>query len=51
MADLREKLIKELPKGATIISSTFFIPEWTPEKVIEVDNLLYKTKIFIYKKR
>ncbi len=49
MARLRGKFLKELPKGATIISSTFFIPDWEPEKVIDLGGL-WKTRLFVYRK-
>lgn len=47
MKRLKAKFEKELKKGSLIVSHTFAIPGWTPEKAIEVDDL-YKTKIYFY---
>ena len=49
MSKLKEKFERELPSGAVIISSTFFIPDWEPEKTIDLDGL-WKTRIFVYRK-
>ena len=49
MSKLKEKFERELPSGAVIISSTFFIPGWEPEKTIDLDGL-WKTRIFVYRK-
>lgn len=49
MSKLKEKFEKELPSGTIIISSTFFIPDWKPEKTIDLEGL-WKTRIFVYRK-
>jgi len=38
MSKLKEKFERELPSGAIIISSTFFIPDWESEKTIDLDG-------------
>lgn len=47
MEQLKEKMEKELSKECLVISHTFAVPSWKPEKVIEVDDL-YSTKIYLY---
>lgn len=49
MAKLAEKFRKELPLGATVISSTFFIPDWEPEKISDIVGF-WNTRIFVYRK-
>ena len=49
MSKLKEKFENELPSGALIISSTFFIPDWKPEKTIDLEGC-WKTRIFVYRK-
>ncbi|MFH1158226.1 MAG: SAM-dependent methyltransferase [Pseudomonadota bacterium] len=49
MAELKEKFERELPSGAVIISSTFFIPGWEPEKTVDLEGW-WKTRIFVYRK-
>jgi hypothetical protein len=48
MNKLQTKLKQELCSGTWIISHTFALPGWLPEKVIEVQDL-YHTKIYLYK--
>jgi len=48
MVNLRDKFQEELKPGTWVISNTFAIPEWTPETILEVDDL-YHTKIYLYK--
>lgn len=45
---LRAKLEKELKPGTWVISNTFAMPGWTPQKIFEVEDL-YRTKIYLYK--
>ena len=47
MAALRDKFLRELPPGALIISSTFFIPDMPNKDIVTVDGW-WKTKIFVY---
>jgi len=49
MERLKEKFRAELPPGATIVSSTFFISGWEPEKTIDLGGW-WKTRIFVYRK-
>ncbi|WP_456433826.1 hypothetical protein [Thermosulfuriphilus sp.] len=46
MKPLAEKLDRELPEGATVISCNFPLPGWRPEKIIKVEDPIY-----FYKKR
>lgn len=48
MRKLKKKFQNELKPGTLVISNTFAIPGWVPEKVVEVEDL-YKTKIYIYR--
>lgn len=48
MKKLKEKFKHELKPGTWVISHTFAIPGWKPERIIVVNDL-YKTKIYIYK--
>lgn len=47
MRSLKPKLEKELPNGAFVISNTFAIPGWTPEKTYVINDI-YKTKVYRY---
>jgi hypothetical protein len=49
MAKLKDKLEKELPSGARVVSSTFFIPGWEPLITVDVKGL-WDTRIFVYRK-
>lgn len=49
MARLKDKFLRELPPGARVISSTFFIPGWEPEKTEDVKGL-WDTRIYLYRK-
>lgn len=48
MQKLKVKFSEELKPGTLIISNTFAIPGWRPEKVIVVKDL-YRSRIYIYK--
>lgn len=48
MVNLSSKLKKELRPGSFIISHTFALPEWTPEKIIYVNDF-YRTPIYLYR--
>ena len=47
MEKLREKFETELQAGAWVISHTFAVPGWKPERVVEVSDL-YRTKVYVY---
>jgi len=48
MERLKKKLQNELSTGTVIISNTFAIPGWEPDRVIKVPDF-YRTKIYVYK--
>jgi trans-aconitate methyltransferase len=47
MQRLKLKFLNELKPGCVIISNTFAIPGWKPEKIIEVQDI-YRSKIYVY---
>jgi len=47
MAKLEEKFLRELPKGAQVISSTFHCPQWKPIRTIDIKRL-FNAQIFVY---
>jgi trans-aconitate methyltransferase len=47
MRQLKYKFQKELQPGAWVVSNTFAIPGWIPEKVVTLDDL-YHTKVYLY---
>ncbi|MEI8364936.1 MAG: class I SAM-dependent methyltransferase [Parachlamydiaceae bacterium] len=47
MLRLRHKFESELRPGTWVISNTFALPDWTPETVVELDDI-YRTKIYLY---
>lgn len=49
MKRLAGKFRAELPADAILVSSTFFVPDWAPEKVLDVQGL-WNTRIFVYRK-
>jgi hypothetical protein len=49
MARLKNKFLAELPQQGTVISSTFFIPDWTPAHTESVKGL-WRTDIFVYRR-
>jgi len=49
MKKLSVKLRNELKVGAVVISNTFALPDWKPEKVVEVGDM-YVSKIYVYRK-
>jgi phospholipid N-methyltransferase len=50
MAKLKEKFLKELPENATVVSSTFYIPDFPAEKTEKIKGL-WNTEIFVYRKK
>lgn len=48
MKRLREKFEKEMKSGAFVITNTFAIPKWTPEKVIQINDL-WRSSIYLYR--
>jgi hypothetical protein len=47
MARLAPKLLAELPPGARVITHTFALRGWKPERTLQVDDL-YRTPIYVY---
>lgn len=47
MQRLKEKFEKELQAGAFVITNSFAIPGWIPDKVVEVDDF-FKSTIYLY---
>ncbi len=47
MERLKEKFEKELKPGAFVITNTFAIPGWKPDKVLIVDDL-WRSQIYLY---
>ncbi|MFL5343765.1 MAG: SAM-dependent methyltransferase, partial [Hyalangium sp.] len=47
MARLAPKLLAELPPGARVLSHTFALRGWKPERSLVVDDL-YRTPIYLY---
>ncbi len=50
MEKLKQKFERELPDGALIISSTFFIPGWDPVAVKDLEGV-WNTRLYIYRKK
>jgi hypothetical protein len=48
MMKLKPKFERELKPGAIIISNTFAIPEWKPERIVEPGDM-YRTKVYVYR--
>lgn len=49
MSKLKKKFENELKLGTIVVSHTFAIPGWIPEKVVSVNDL-WRTKIYLYRK-
>jgi predicted RNA methylase len=49
MSQLRKKFEQELQQGVFVVTHTFAVPGWVPEKVVDTADL-YHSKIYIYKK-
>lgn len=48
MRRLKTKFEKELKPGTWIVTNTFAIAGWKPEKIYEIPDL-YRTRIYVYK--
>jgi len=48
MKQLKNKLESELTPGSWVVSNTFSVPGWTPEKVLDSGDL-YHNKIYVYR--
>lgn len=49
MEKLKEKFERELKEGCWVISNTFAVPGWEPEKVVVLEDW-YRTKVYLYRK-
>jgi hypothetical protein len=47
MKNLKPKFEQELRHGAVVISNTFAVPLWKPQRVVELNDM-YRTKIYLY---
>lgn len=47
MYPLKVKFEQELRPGSLVVSSTFAVPGWKPDQIIEVNDI-YHSKIYIY---
>jgi SAM-dependent methyltransferase len=45
---LRPKLVRELMPGARIVSNTFSMMEWKPDKEVEVNNGYFSRKVYLW---
>ena len=50
MSLLHDKFNEELRPGAVVISNTFSLPGWSPEKVVTLPDA-YGTPVYLYKVR
>jgi hypothetical protein len=48
MTKLEPKFERELKSGAIVISNTFAIPEWKPERIVESGDI-YRTRVYVYR--
>ena len=48
MEKLKSKFEKELMEGSIVISNTFAVPGWVPEKTIIINDL-YRTPVYLYR--
>lgn len=49
MTKLKSKLETELRPGTIVITNTFAVPDWKPEKIAEVADI-YRSKIYFYQR-
>jgi hypothetical protein len=49
MTKLKNKFEKELKPGTIVVSNTFAVPGWKPDRVVEVNDF-YRTNIYIYRR-
>jgi hypothetical protein len=47
MEKLKPKFEKELRPGTVVISNTFAVPQWKPQRVVELKDI-YRSKIYLY---
>jgi hypothetical protein len=47
MVRLKAKFESELRAGAVVVSNTFAVPQWKPQRVVELRDM-YRTKIYLY---
>lgn len=49
MSRLRGKLEQELRPGALVVSNTFAVPGWKPERTVRVGDV-YGTRVYVYRR-
>jgi precorrin-6B methylase 2 len=49
MSRLKEKLERELKPGALVVSNTFAVAGWKPERIIGLGGL-YGTRVYVYRR-
>jgi len=49
MQKLKLKFEQELPADCIVITNTFAVPGWKPDKVIEIHDI-YQSKMYVYRK-
>jgi hypothetical protein len=47
MVKLKLKFEQELRPGTVVVSNTFAVPKWKPQRVVELNDI-YRTKIYLY---
>jgi len=48
MAELGEKVRREMRPGSLFISSSFPIPDWQPESIVQIEDRR-RTQLFCYR--
>ena len=48
MNRLGEKLTRELPGGAMVISSNFPIPGWQEDRILQARNTIFNDPVYVY---
>ncbi len=48
MKRLKKKFQEELKPGTFVVTNTFAIPDWTPEKIVEVNDF-WHSQVYLYR--
>lgn len=48
MPQLGEKALREMRPGSLLVSSTFIVPDWVPETIVDLNDHMH-TKLFCYR--
>ncbi len=49
MQRLKDKLERELRPGTAVVSNTFAVNSWSPERTLSAGRLLFASKIYLYR--